>query len=396
MASKPKSTAGSQDALEGRAPSGPCSVDLPVHDDCCVSPCDPPWLPDKACLIWYEYRYFRVPFRSETKSATTLRLGEERYIEFRILYQHRMCLVGKQHGPLLYTVTLLPGEKVTLYHSDRYRQITSVQDRYSVQTTFMQFLSTVHEARVTNTLSQLSDKLVKADTSFSSSVSLDIGVGSGSMSNSASASYSDHNAVQIGSVSDQFQQSIAQASLLTHAERSVVVSTYAEKDSLDTSARTIQNDNACRAVTYFVRKVMELYNFSTVVAEISYRVIAPNVPSDWHPLDDIAWLPSSIQTQIKDAVKLLPKVGTVVEAARPFSLPTDGTVYDPELAHCCSCEPQREAGMQISLEKQKADALKACLEAQLLEAELKRRQMLLDQGQLAPFEPAPAPVPASP
>ena len=37
------------------------------------------------------------------------------YIEFRITYAHKLCLLGKQHGPLLYTVTLLPGEKVTLY-----------------------------------------------------------------------------------------------------------------------------------------------------------------------------------------------------------------------------------------------------------------------------------------
>jgi hypothetical protein len=396
MAGKPKSVAGSQDAFGDVAPSDACSVAMPVHDECCVSPCDPPWLPDKACLVWYEYRYLRVPFRTDTKGAGTVRLGDDRYIEFRILYQHRMCLLGKQHGPLLYTVTLLPGEKVTLYHSDRYRQVTSVQDRYSVQTTFMQFLSSVHEARVTNTLSQLSDKLAKVDATYSTSAGLDIDFLSIGSDASVSASYTDHNAVQTGSVSDQFQQSISQASLLTHAERSVVVSTYAEKDSLDTSARTIQNDNACRAVTYFVRKVMEMYNFSTVVAEISYRVVAPNVPADWHSLDDIGWLPAATQSQIKNAVKLLPKIGAVVEGARPFSLPTDGTVYDPELAHCCSCEPQREAAMQIALEKQKADALKACLEAQLLGAELKRRQMLLDQGQLAPFEPAPAPVPVSP
>ena len=80
----------------------------------------------------------------------------------------------------------------------------------------------------------------------------------------------------------------------------------------------------------------------------------------------------------------------------PISLPTDGTVYDPELAHCCSCEPQREAAMQIQLEKQKAEAWKACLDAQMLELELKRRSMLLDQGQLAPFEvpQTPTPVPA--
>src|SRR5206468_4244318 len=46
------------------------------------------------------------------------------------------------------------------YNSDRYRMITSTQERYSVHTTFMQFLSAIHEARVTNTLGALSDRLV--------------------------------------------------------------------------------------------------------------------------------------------------------------------------------------------------------------------------------------------
>jgi len=113
----------------------------------------------------------------------------------------------------------------------------------------------------------------------------------------------------------------------------------------------------------------------------------------WHSLDDLAWLPAVLQTQVKDAAKNLPKVDEVVVAPRPISLPTDGTVYDPELAHCCSCEPQREAAIQIRLEKQKAEALKACLELQQLELELKRRQMLLDNGELGPFTPSPAPEP---
>ena len=111
MASKPKSAVGSQDVTGGAAPSGACCVELPVPDECCVSPCEPPWLPDKACLVWYEYRYLRVPLGTDTKSAAVVRRDQDRYIEFRILYQHRMCLIGKQHGPLLYTVTLLPGAR---------------------------------------------------------------------------------------------------------------------------------------------------------------------------------------------------------------------------------------------------------------------------------------------
>ena len=172
----------------------------------------------------------------------------------------------------------------------------------------------------------------------------------------------------------------------------MVVSNYEEKDVANITSRVIQNDNECRAVTYFIRKVVELYTVSTRVSDISYRIIAPNVPPDWHSINDIAWLPQAIQVEIKNELQLLPKVGEVVEKPKPISLPTDGTVYDPELAHCCSCEPERAAAIEIRLEKQKAEALKACLEAQVLQVELERRRLLLQKGELAPFEtPAPPP-----
>jgi subtilisin family serine protease len=376
--------------------SSPCCVELPTPDPCCVSPCDPPWRPDEDCLVWYETRFFRVPIGREGQGVAAVFLRE--YIEFRITYAHRLCLLGKQHGGLLYTVTLLPGEKVTLYHSDRFRRITSDQERFSVQTTFSQFLSIIHQARVTNTLDVLSEKL--ASVKSGSSVSVGGGLGSlfGLPSGSASnqISVTDHNLVQVGAVSDQFSQSVLQASQATHAERSLVVSTYEDKENLDVTSRTIQNLNECRAVTYFVRKVVELYAFSTVVSEISYRVIGPNVPPDWHSINDLGWLPAQIQAQVKNSLKLLPRVGDVVEHPRPISLPTDGSVYDPELAHCGSCEPERSASIAIRLEKERTEALKACFEAQAMELELQRRRMLLQKGELAAFEApsTPAQLPA--
>ena len=372
----------------------PCHVDLPVQDECCVSPCDPPWRKDEQCIYWYETRYFKVPLRFDNQPAAA-DLGGRIYIEFRVIYEHKLCLLGKQHGPLLYTQTLLPGEKVTLYHSDRYRRITTETDRFSVQTTFTQFLSLVHEARTSNTMEFLADKLSTEKGSVSGSFGGGLAGALGFPSGSASkqTSVTDHTMLRIGAVAQTFNQSVVQASQMTHAERSVVISNYEETEVANITRRTIQNDNECRAVTYFIRKIMELWALSSKVLEISYRIVAPNLPAEWHSLDDLAWLPAVLQTQVKDAAKNLPKVDEVVVAPRPISLPTDGTVYDPELAHCCSCEPQREAAIQIRLEKQKAEALKACLEVQQLELELKRRQLLLDNGELGPFTPGPAPEP---
>jgi len=370
------------------ADAGPRGVELPKQDPCCESPCDPPWRTDEQCLIWYERKTFIVPLRGDRKNEVA---AGRAFIEFRITYEHRLCLLGKQHGPLLYTVTLLPGEKVTLYHSERFRRITSAQERFSVQTTFTQFASVIHQARVTASLDSLHERLASVKTGSSASIggglagALDLPGGS----TSTQTAVTDHNLLRTSVVSDQFNQSVVQASQMTHAERSVVVSTYAETDAQDITARTLENANACRAVTYFVRKVVELYAVSTVVADISYRIVAPGFPSEWHSANDLGWLPGAIQTQIKAILQLLPKVGEVTEQPKPISLPTDGTVYDPELAHCSSCEPEREAATGIQLRKQQA-------EAQLLELELVRRRLLLEKGELAPFEIAQAKAPETP
>jgi hypothetical protein len=375
-------------------PISECST-LPEPDECCVSPCDPPWLVKEDCLVWYEDRFIRFPLRKANQREEFTNLSALReYIEFRITYQHKLCLVGKQHGPLLYTVTLLPQERVKLYHSDRYRKITSEQQRYSVQTTFTQFLSIVHEARVTNKLDVLNDMLTSSKSASSGSSGGGFffglfGFGGGS-SDSSQSSVTDHNLVQVGSVSSDFFQSVSQSSLLTRAERSLVISTYEDKELVDVTVREIRNDNNCRAVTYFVRQVMDAYIMSTVVYGISYRIIAPGVPPLWHSIDDLGWLPAAVATEIKNLLTLLPKVGDVTDKSRPFTLPTDGAVYDAELAHCCSCEPEREALLLIEIEKAKCESRKLCIEAELLEMEVQRRKALIAKGDLDPFEPVPA------
>lgn len=55
-------------------------------------------------------------------------------------------------------------------------------------------------------------------------------------------------------------------------------------------------------------------------------------------------------------------------------------------------QPERAAAIEIQLEKQKVEALKLCLEAQMLELELQRRRKLLEKGELAPFETTSAPA----
>jgi len=379
--------------------SSACCVEMPEPDSCCVSPCDPPWLPDESCIYWYEEKFLSLPLGKIRDLQSISRIDVDvPSIEFRVTYEHKMCLLGKQHGPLLYTTTLLPGETIHLYHSDRYRQITTTQQRYSVQTTFRQFLSKVHQARVTGRLDALNEELSSASSRSSSKSGGGFFFGlfgwGGGGSDSSSSRTTSFSSLGVSVASDQFSQSVEQSSQLTHAERSVTVSTYEDSETKDITVRTLHNANECRAVTYFVRQILELYAISSRVAEISYRILAPNAPKDWRSVDDTDWLPDSIQEIINNMVGLLPKVGQVMRRPRPFSLPTDGVVYDPELAHCCSCEPERKAAINIRLEKEKAQALKACMEVQEMELELRRRKLLLADNELGPFERSPTPEPA--
>lgn len=394
----------------GATGEGPCAVSLREPDPCCVSPCDVPWRPDEQCITWYEDRLFRTPLapkgpdvRRAPEDAgvrgmvaavdlTAAELVRIPVVEFRITYAHKLCPLGKQHGGLLYTVTLLPGETLKLYQSDRYRRVTSEEQRYSVQTTFLQFLSVVHEARRTGTIDQLDERLTRTSSEGSRSIGGGFfggffGIGGGK-SQSSSSSTSDLSRFRLNLVSSEYFQSVVQASQLTHAERSLVISSYEDDEKLDVTVRTLENANDCHAVTYFVRQVLELYAVSTTVADIGFRILAQGVPPEWHVADDLDWLPEQVRDRIRETLGLLPKVGTVVSQPRPVSLPTDGSVYDAELAHCGSCEPEREAAVRLKLEETKARTEKACLEAELLRTELKRRRLQLQSGDLSPFTPS--------
>ena len=67
-----------------------------------------------------------------------------------------------------------------------------------------------------------------------------------------------------------------------------------------------------------------------------------------------------------------------------IALPTDGLLYEAELAHCCSCECESQNANTLELERMQ-------LENEMMKLELTRRQKRLDAGELDPFEPAPLP-----
>jgi hypothetical protein len=358
-----------------------CSVELPDTPQECISPAAPPWLPFSQCIIWYETRYVRFE-----------------NIIYRIIYEHRVCMMGRQQGGLLFTMTLLPGESLKLYHYDRYRRTRSATDLYSVHTSFRSSVAAIHQSRVAQSTSKYQSFIHDARTDGDTNITLGgllFPVG-WSLDDIDSASIHFSQSASAQSASEDFNQTITAASQQVDTERSIVISTFEDKETRDVTVREIKNPNDCRAVTYFVRRVNEVYQLSTMVSSVSYALLrdkthlainGSEVP--WRSIDDFQGVEGTLRKIILESLQQLPKVGEVVEAPRPVTLPTDGVIYEPELAHCSSCEPERVAAEEIALEKAKAEENKTCLEAELVALEVKRRQLLLEKGILDPFELAP-------
>jgi hypothetical protein len=368
---------------------GTTPVALPSQDTCCQSPCDPDWLAKPGCTTFTETKRSVIDLDGNPATADVVR----GFVTISVTYTHTLCLKGKQHGGLAYTLTLLPGEKMTLYQSDRYRRTTSETERYSVQTTFSQFLSALYQQQNANDTSALSQVLNNQTQSSSASggggvnfLGFSLGGSGGSSNSSSSSSVFD---LSTQSSSDQFQSLAQQAAQYTDLQRSITVSSYEDDETVSTTQRTLVNNNQCYAVNYFVRKVLDVYLSSTKVTAVTFQVTVGNTVTPILTPAQIGQVEAALRPAVKDLLKSLPPVGDVIEQPTIVSLPTDGVVYDPELAHCCAQDPALEQAELIKLERQQAEAQRLGLEVQLLALEVQRRQALLAAGTLDPFEPGP-------
>ena len=205
-------------------------------------------------------------------------------MRINVTYTHTFCLVGKQHGPLAYTLTLLPGEKMTLFQSDRYRRTTSDTERYSVQTTFSQFLSALYQQQNSNDSSALVagaeqpvpelQRLGRRRREHSSVLAW--AAAGAANSRLAPVRRSICRPQRAPTVSSPLAQ---QASQYTDLQRSITISSYEDAETVSTTQRTLVNNNLCYAVNYFVRKVLDVYTSTTKVTAVTYQVTVGNYVS---------------------------------------------------------------------------------------------------------------------
>jgi thermitase len=330
--------------------------------DECSGPEPVPWLSWKHCFKFFEFR------NSVLAGPTTEKLRVGR-LEIRVQYQHILCLLGRKQGPMVHSLTLLPKEQISIFEYDRYRHATAVTDRFSVRTSFFQMTQKVQDAFSSNKSD--SGASVSATSGVSGGGSAGINLGIVSIGGGASASSSNHSSsyFDVASVSQHFGHVAETSSMAVESERSIVVSTFEENESLRSMARTLRNDNDCKAVTYYIRRVFEVYKLSTTIVGIQALVGGLWV--------DLLALPKDVQALVERQLEGI-KSGLSHDPGVEISLPTDGLLYEAELAHCSSCDCEREAKMRLEMERMQIENLNLRLEAE-------RRQKLLDSGDLHPF-----------
>jgi hypothetical protein len=378
------------DAITGSDPTdGTTPITLPTQDACCTSPCDPPWQTGPSCITFTETKTSVIGFVAKDIDIAVARGS----VTVTVTYAHRMCLIGKQHGGLAYTLTLLPGETMTLFQSDRYRRTTAETERYSTQTTFSQFVSALYQQQTSNDSSALIQVLNSQTQSASAGGGgginlgfINFGGGGGDSSSSSSSSAVD---LSSSASASQFASLAQQAAQYTDLQRSITVSSYEDSDTVSTTKRTLVNNNRCYAVNYFVRKVLDVYTSSTTVTSVTFQVTMGNSVSGVLTPAQIDQVDAAYRGAVETALQGVPPVGQGAKETTTVAVPTDGVVYDPELAHCCALDPELDQAERIKLERDQAEAQRIGLQVQLMALEVQRRQALLAAGTLTPFEPDP-------
>ena len=341
---------------------GACIEEIPVE---CRGPVPVPWLSRDTCMSFYEARIFDV----------------QRF-QIRVTYEHCLKLLGRQQGGLLYTQTLLPGEQVKLFYFDRYRRIRQSTERLSVHSSFRQTLSALSQSRRSTSASAYTDVLAKTRSQTDASLSVGgglagfFGAPSGSFDSSTLAETTIATGASVSAASETFAQFAMTASQALETERSIVVSTFEETEHQSTTQRVFKNDNQCHAVTYYIRRVNELYESTTRVVSVEWRL----GETPFRSTKDVAGLNNDLMRVLHDALRDAPRVGDSITDRRHVTIPTDGTLFETELAYCSSCEPIREAQMRIELERQRLETRQLCLKTDAMALEVEARRLLLAQG----------------
>jgi hypothetical protein len=253
--------------------------------ECCprLEPCD-------VCDV-LNFTY-RLPLRT---AVTVEDRGHAVTVDVTLHFRLTRCSGSLAQGDLLYTTTLMPGEKVRLFSSDRHTRFS-----YDSETKLSYYNETTSEesyyaAGMAYGMSNLNVlDTTAADSSFSSS-SVSGGGGAGinlgivSIGGGASASSYDANSASILAHSlSQHAESLHQhMEVSTRAASSTSVGEVSTRnhqqgesdDQFESASRTFSNPNHCHAVTFLFYRINKCQTVKFELVGIDRRVNDPLAPT---------------------------------------------------------------------------------------------------------------------
>jgi hypothetical protein len=246
--------------------------------------CCPPLERDETCdVIDFRYRLVHRATRVEEPAVVL--------VEVTLHYRLERCPGPLTLGEIVYSTTLLPGEKVRLFTTDRrtrftfdsetnlsYRSEQTSEEQFymSSMADFMSDLTVVDRQSTTNTASGSTSGHFETNgaiQAFFSGPSVDV---RGSFSGRTTSDYarelrqhavsSDRRSVQGARAANSV--SIGEVSTRTHAEGTA-------EDHFESSSREFANPNKCHAVSFFFYRINKTQTVRFTLDAIERRVVDP-------------------------------------------------------------------------------------------------------------------------
>jgi hypothetical protein len=251
-------------------------------DQLSIPPCCPKLAPNTVCdILDYQYRQLYHP-----------RIGDRVVtVEVIIHVRFQRCPGPLALGDLVYSTTLLPGEKVRLFTTDRrsrfsfdsaskvsYRNEQTSEEHYAMSAwgDFMSDLTVRDSARSTNTSKGHFDTHGETSGVLSTifgSPSIDV---SGNYNASSTSDFLHELSQHASSSYHRAEMGSRAASSLSIGEVQTRTHTEGEsEDHFESSSREFSNPNRCHAITFFFYRINKTQTVKFTLEAIERRVVDP-------------------------------------------------------------------------------------------------------------------------
>jgi len=265
---------------------------------------------------------YRLPFRPLPQRGDQRRIVP---VEVTLHFRLTRCPGPLSLGDLVYTTTLLPGEQVRLFTSDRHSRFsfdTESKLAYRQHTTSEE---SYYMAGMANSMSDLSilDTTNKTSTFGESSVSgggsagIDIGIAEIGGSVAASSYNSEATLDLTRELTQHAESSHRHVEVGTRAAASTSVGEVASRthtegeseDQFESSSRVFANPNRCHALTFFFYRINKCQTVRFELVRIERRVDDPSAPAGAvlnppPPANGLAVVPDGLLATRKDRLSV--------------------------------------------------------------------------------------------